>query len=152
MAKSKLEQVQERLEALQDASDSNWGSQQEIVGLLATVTQSLSDACQNRQSEYTNVVQRLSSIEADVLHIKTDINSLCKVVRDGNGQPSIVHRLSNLEATVANQGDDIEEIRAHANTIIAAKALSKSQVVAGFIGMVITALLSALALFATLLR
>jgi len=148
MAKSKLEQVQERLEALQDASDSNWGSQQEIVGLLATVTQSLSDACQNRQSEYTNVVQRLSSIESDVSHIKADITSLCKVVRDGNGQPSLVHRITSLENVVSNQSEDITELKKHANTIIAAKALSKSQVVAGLVGMIITATLSMFALIA----
>lgn len=152
MAKSKLQEVQERLEQLKDDSDSAWGNQREIVGLLATVTASLNDACQTRQSEYVAVVQRLSAIESDVTHIKNDIASLCKVVRDGNGQPSMAQRLANLETVVANHADDIEEMKGHANTIIAAKALSKAQVVAGLIGMFVTALLSALALFATLLR
>jgi chromosome segregation ATPase len=150
MAKSKLQEVQERLEQIQESSDSAWSNQQEIVGLLATVTQSLSDACQTRQSEYVAVVQRLSSIESDVMHIKNDITSLCKVVRDGNGQPSMAQRLASVEAIVANNSEDIEELKSHANTIIAAKALSKAQVVAGLIGMFVTALLSALALFATL--
>jgi hypothetical protein len=74
------------------------------------------------------------------------------VVRDGNGQPSLMQRLANLEVVVANNKADIAEVKGHANTIIAARALSKSQVIAGLVGMVVTALLSTLALIATLLK
>ena len=105
-----------------------------------------------RSTEYTHVVQRLSSIEKDVEHIRIDIASLCKVVRDGNGQPSMMQRLANLEGVVANNKEEITEVKGHANTIIAARALSKSQVAAGLIGMIVTALLSTFALAATLLK
>jgi len=152
MAKSKLQEVQERLEELQESAKPGWGEQAEVLGLLATVTKSINDAVSSRQEQYTHVVQRLSTIESDVTHIKNDIGSLCKVVRDGNGQPSMIHRLTNLEMIVSNHHDDIAEIRKSANTILAAKALSKSQVIAGVVGMVVTAVISGLALLATLMK
>jgi hypothetical protein len=64
----------------------------------------------------------------------------------------LLQRLANLEVVVSNNKGDIEEVKGHANSIIAAKALSKSQVVAGLIGIIVTALLSTLALVATLLK
>ena len=123
----------------------------EVATLLRDVSNQLEQRSTQQQA-YNTAVERLSVIESDVSHIKQDVESLCKVVRDGNGQPSMIHRLTNLEQVVENNRKDIEEIRAHANTIVAAKALSKSQVMAGLAGMIITALLSSMALIATLLK
>jgi len=64
----------------------------------------------------------------------------------------MIQRLANLEVIVSTQQADIAKVEKHANAIVAAKALSKSQVVAGLIGMVVTALLSSLALAATLMK
>ena len=125
--------------------------QDEIVNLLSTVTNHLSER-QQQEENYNTAIARLSSIETDIANIRRDIESLCKVVRDGNGQPSMIHRLTNLETIVANNVQDIAEVRTHANSIVAAKALSKSQVMAGLAGMILTALLSSLALIATLLK
>lgn len=153
-----LEEVQDRLKILQatpaaeKAGRDPWCHQDEILGILATVTGTLSDAAQARSTEYGRMAERLSGIERDVKHIQSDIASLCKVVRDGNGQPSLMQRLANLEVVVANNKGDITEVKGHANSIIAAKALSKSQVVAGLVGIIVTVLLSTFALIATLLK
>lgn len=152
-----IEELQRRVRDLQEnstvpAQDGTvWCPQEEIINLLALVTEHLNSKKEEQES-YSRAVQRLASIESDIEHIRRDIASLCKVVRDGNGQPSMIHRLTNLEIIVTHNREDIEEIRGHANSIIAAKALSKSQVIAGFMGMVITAILSSLALLATLLK
>ena len=119
--------------------------------IFTPVTNHLSER-QQQEENYNTAIARLSSIETDIANIRRDIESLCKVVRDGNGQPSMIHRLTNLETIVANNVQDIAEVRTHANSIVAAKALSKSQVMAGLAGMILTALLSSLALIATLLK
>lgn len=156
--RQQLEEVQGRLKVLQatpaeqKASRADWCHQDEILGILATVTDTLSKSATTRSHELGRMAERLSSIEQDVKHIQSDIQALCKVVRDGNGQPSLLQRLANLEVVVSNNKGDIEEVKGHANSIIAAKALSKSQVVAGLIGIIVTALLSTLALVATLLK
>lgn len=155
--KENLEQVKERLDVLQatpahEKEQADWCHQDEIIGLLTKVTESLHATVISREAEAGRIAERLGSIESDIGHMRQDIASLCKLVRDGNGQPSLLQRLANLEVVVANNKADIEEVKGHANSIIAAKALSKSQVMAGLIGMVITALLSTLALIATLLK
>ena len=136
---------------IERAEDRQVWTTDEVATLLRDVSNQLEQRSTQQQA-YNTAVERLSVIESDVSHIKQDVESLCKVVRDGNGQPSMIHRLTNLEQVVANNKKDIEEVRAHANTIVAAKALSKSQVMAGLAGMIITALLSSMALIATLLK
>ena len=156
-AENDVQKVQDRLRVLQAASTPDdatkeWCRQDEIIGLLASVTDSMVSACRQRSTEYSTIVERMATIEANVKDIREDVASLCKIVRDGNGQPSIIQRLSNLETVVAANKADIDKVEKHANAIIAAKALSKSQVVAGLIGMILTALLSSLALIATLMK
>jgi ParB-like chromosome segregation protein Spo0J len=152
-----LANAQARLQVLRDnpkfaQTEENWGHQDEIVGILSAITESFQSVTDTHSTEYARVSERLGGMEKDIEHIKTDIASLCKVVRDGNGQPSLMQRLGRLEGEVRNNIDEITEVKQHANTIIAAKALSKSQVVAGLIGMIVTALLSTLALVATLTK
>jgi len=153
-----LEDLKIRIEALQDSVDKGkkdekgmWCPHNEILGLLTSVRVHLDDN-RHEKKAYQDAAHRLAAIETDIEHIREDVASLCRVVRDGNGQPSMLHRLTNLESIVNNSCDDITEIRGHATSIIAAKALSKSQVIAGLSGMVLTALLSSMALIATLLK
>jgi hypothetical protein len=152
-----VQKVQDRLKLLQEAPapakpSSDWCRQDEIIGLLASVTQSMVQACRSRSTEYTTIVSRMSAIEENVKDIREDVSGLCKIVRDGNGQPSVVQRLATLETVTDVQNRDIIKVETHANAIIAARALSKAQVVAGLTGMIVTALLSSLALAATLMK
>lgn len=123
----------------------------EIIQLLASVTDHLHKKS-NEKELYDSAVARLTVIESDITHIRNNVDSLCRIVRDGNGQPSFIQRLSKLEAEVERSQEDLEEVKCHATSIIAAKALSRSQILAGLSGMVLTALLSSLALIATLLK
>ena len=155
----KIQQAKDRLQVLQATTpvtdpghSSNWVQQEEVIKILNAVTESLAQAATTRTDEYSDVAQRLSGIERDVENIRSQISNLCKLVRDGNGQPSLLQRLANLEVVVANNKSDISEVKGHANTIIAARALSKSQVIAGLAGIIVTALLSTLALAATLMK
>jgi len=146
-----------RLDAIQETiansgQDAEGSEQRTMLRLLTEATESFAEANKSRSDEYKMLVQRISTIEANMENVCRDMRSLCKVVRDGNGQPSIVQRLANVEVYVQSNLSDIAEVKHHANSIIAAKALSKSQVIAGLSGMIVTALLSSLALIATLMK
>jgi len=153
-----LARVQERLQVIKssirqdDPPEVGWGRQEEIIGLLSDVTHNFADAVESRRDEHIEVVQRIAIMEAKLERMSQDITSLCKVVRDGNGQPSLVQRLSILENAVQNHTKLIDEVSRHANSINASRMLTRTQLVVGISGMLITALISFAALVATLIK
>lgn len=153
-----LSRVQERLQIIKssirrdDPPEVGWGRQEEIIGLLSDVTHNFADAVESRRDEHIEVVQRISVMEAKLERMSQDIASLCKVVRDGNGQPSLVQRLSILESAVQNHTKLLDEVSEHANSINASRMLTRTQLVVGISGMLITALISFAALVATLIK
>lgn len=72
-------------------------------------------------------------------------DNLIKLVRDGNGQPSIVYRLSQFEnkqreltAQIVEFGVDLAELQRNYGTAV----ISRGQMISGVIGIVLTAVLS----------
>ena len=78
------------------------------------------------------------------------VSTLCKLVRDGNGQPSLIQRVSKVETEVLGMIDDYTEMKGNVNQIVVAKALSRTQLIIGACGMFVTCCLAAASLFATL--
>ena len=156
--RQQLDRVKERLNSLKlnrrpdEPGQAAWNRQDEILGLLTTVTENIGEAFETRGQEHMQIVQQIATIEAKVEHIRHDIGILCKLVRDGNGQPSIIQRLANAETVIQTQSRDIEQISQYANSVMAARMLTRSQMVTGLTGMIVTALLSTLALIATLAK
>lgn len=153
-----LDGVQRQLHALRtsirpdDPPNVGWQRQEQIVELLDSVTRNVADAVDMRQSEYAALAERMAVVETQLGNIAADLRSLCKVVRDGNGQPSMVHRLTTLESVVHSSNEQLKEVTAHANSIAASKMLTKAQLVAGLGGMLFTAIISCAALIATLYK
>lgn len=103
----------------------------------------------NRVTDTSNqILQRLSALDQKTADMKDDVEALCQLVRDGNGQPSIAHRLAAMEQRMDSQHSWLEEVASNATAITAARTLSRSQVVAGVVVMVFTAIISVLALVA----
>jgi septation ring formation regulator EzrA len=124
----------------------------EVLRLLSEITEQFSCATQIAGDDYSEMTRRLATIESNVTHIQSDMRSLCKLVRDGNGQKSLIERMSHMETTVANQGQELTKVGDYANSIIASKYMTRSQIIAGLAGMITTALISALSLAATLMK
>ena len=103
----------------------------------------------NKVSETNNqILQRVSALDQKTVDMKEDVESLCQLVRDGNGQPSIAHRLTSLEQKMTSQHAWLEEVAGNCTTIAAARTLTRSQVIAGFVVMLVTAVMSVIALVA----
>jgi hypothetical protein len=153
-----LDEIQDRLDKIQAASTHNSldtsadSLQQEILGFLSGITHNLSKSTENRRNEHVEVVQRITRLESALSHLSQDISSLCKVVRDGNGQPSLVHKIGNLENLVKTHSKQLVELNGHANSIIAAKMLTRSQIFVALTGMMFTALLALASFVATLIK
>lgn len=98
------------------------------------------------------LMQQTASIETTLGHMSQDINILCKLVRDGNGQPSILQRLTQAEVVLAGQIKSLEEIGRHANSITAARMLTRTQLIVGLSGMLLTVLLSSFSVYAAFIK
>lgn len=122
-----------------------------LEALAATVTEIRADV-KEQGSQYVDITQRLTLIETRQKDMQDDIKGLTKVVRDGNGQPSLLTRITHLEVTHAQLTHRAYEMQGHLNTVQTARVLSRGQLWAGIFGMVITALMSMGAIIAQLIK
>jgi hypothetical protein len=98
------------------------------------------------------LIQQVASVEAKVDHMSHDIGILCKLVRDGNGQPSIMQRLAQVETVLEAQVKDLEQISQYANSMTASRMLTRTQLVVGLSGMILTVLLSSFSVYAAIMK
>lgn len=86
-------------------------------------------------------------LNRDIVNIKTDITNLSKIVRDGNGQPSLIQQVSTLANDLKHLNDELKhEIQELKNTAQHCRALSeeKSNLTWQFKTAVLVALISSL--------
>ena len=103
--------------------------------------------------QYQNDLDRkLITVEQSQKDLKDNLDILVKLVRDGNGQPSLLQRVAQLETTQVGQDREIVGLKTHYDAQATARVLSKGQIWAGLAGMTITALLALGAILAQLMR
>jgi hypothetical protein len=91
----------------------------------------------------TQILTKVTLVEAAQANLDADMTGLTKVVRDGNGQPSLMQRVTTVETQRKTDTKEIDKLRGHYNSAATARVLSKGQMTAGITGMIITALLAA---------
>lgn len=96
------------------------------------------------------IIKQAAAVEAKLDHMLHDVNILCKLVRDGNGQPSIIQRLAQVEIVLDGQIKNLEQISQYANSINASRMLTKTQLIVGLSGMILTVLLSSFSVYAAI--
>tara|TARA_R110002020_G_scaffold16515_15_gene58313 strand:- start:1078 stop:1464 length:387 start_codon:yes stop_codon:yes gene_type:complete len=96
------------------------------------------------------ILERLATLDQRSLDMKEDVEVLCHIVRDGNGQPPLAQRLTKAEQVLAQQDETLKEVYESCNSLTAAKTLTRSQVIAGAVVMLLTAFLSVIGLIAAL--
>lgn len=133
-------------------------SEQVIAKLSATV-EALTNVVGELRADFRANTERQNDLATQLAGIKASQETLCdnyavlaKLVRDGNGQPSLMQRITTIETAHKQHGDDIAELKSHFNDIATARVLSRGQIIAGVLGMVITALMSLGAILAQLLK
>ena len=103
-------------------------------------------------STQERLLQQTASIDAKMEHMGQDIHILCKLVRDGNGQPSLMQRLAQVETILEGHVKHLEQVSQHANSITASRMLTRTQLVVGLSGMILTVLLSSFSVYAALVK
>ena len=114
----------------------------QVAGLVTSLHSDFNSLAKSN----TKILEKIAALDERTVDMKEDIEVLCRIVRDGNGRPPLAQRLAQVEEIIKSQGGDIEEIHQSCNSIVAAKALSRGQVVAGAVVMLVTVLLSVLGL------
>ena len=87
------------------------------------------------------ILESLATLNQRSQDMKEDVDTLCRIVRDGNGVPPMSPRLTQVEETVRGHGEDLKEVQSACNTLVAAKALTKSQVIAGTVVLLVSAII-----------
>jgi type II secretory pathway component PulF len=87
------------------------------------------------------ILESLATLNQRSQDMKEDVDTLCRIVRDGNGVPPMSTRLTQVEETVRGHGEDLKEVQSACNTLVAAKALTKSQVIAGTVVLLVSAII-----------
>tara|TARA_R110002110_G_scaffold229386_1_gene444853 strand:- start:1097 stop:1480 length:384 start_codon:yes stop_codon:yes gene_type:complete len=96
------------------------------------------------------ILERLATLDQRTLDMKEDVQALCHIVRDGNGQPPLAQRLTKTEQVLVQHDETLKEVHESCNALAAAKALTRSQVIAGAVVMLLTAFLSVIGIVAAL--
>lgn len=84
----------------------------------------------------------VSQITSKVAHLDKEVVHLNQTVRDGNGQPSLTQRLTTIEVVVGQVVKTVSSLEVQLNTVATSRMLTRGQIVAGSVGIVLTVLLS----------
>jgi CHASE3 domain sensor protein len=114
----------------------------QVAGLVTSLHSDFNSLAKSN----TKILEKIATLDERTVDMKEDIEVLCRIVRDGNGSPPMSQRLAQVEEVVKAQGSDIAEIHQSCNSIVAAKTLTRSQVIAGAVVMLVTVLLSVIGL------
>ena len=87
------------------------------------------------------ILESLARLNLRAQDMNEDVDTVCRIVRDGNGVPPMSTRLTQVEETVRGHGEDLKEVQSACNTLVAAKALTKSQVIAGTVVLLVSAII-----------
>lgn len=127
-------------------------TQDELLHMLSNVTDTLVATRDKTANELAAINQRMATIEANVNNMQRDIATLCKLVRDGNGQPSLLQRLNTVEIHIEAHRESIMELNQSAGNIVASRSMTKAQIASGVIAMIITTILSVGAMAISLIK
>ena len=118
----------------------------QVVALISDIRGDYTKLSQSN----TKILERLATLDQRTLDMKEDVQVLCHIVRDGNGQPPLAQRVTKTEQALSQQDEVIKEIHESCNSLAAAKALTRSQVLAGAVVMLLTAFFSVIGLIAAM--
>jgi hypothetical protein len=131
----RLDELQKQVEDLKEKTKDNTGLQEnrdnEIIEIISLLVNKFTPAYVDNNVEQRRMISQLANLEAKVEQLTFTINSLCKVVKDGNGQPSLMHRLTTVETIQRVQDDDIKKLEEYNNIIMQAKYTTRKELVVG---------------------
>ena len=142
---------------------------QEMISLITTtsnnvvhITKDLTDlksSVATNQERLGEVVTQIKLIDSNIKNYNDNQNKLFKIIRDGNGQPSIMDRLTKVEASLQHIEADIddmkscvEDVKKAVDNFQTAKTVTKGQIVTAVASMVATLVMSLWAVLAQIMK
>ena len=75
----------------------------------------------------TKILERLATLDERTVDIDDSVQSLCRIVRDGNRQPPLTQRLSGAEQKLDGHRDLLKELSENCNSLAAARESARIQ-------------------------
>ena len=142
---------------------------QEMISLITTtsnnvlhITKDLTDlksSVATNQERLGEVVTQIKLIDSNIKNYNDNQSKLFKIIRDGNGQPSIMDRLTKVEASLQHIEADIddmkscvEDVKKAVDNFQTAKTVTKGQIVTAVASMVATLVMSLWAFIAQIMK
>ena len=119
---------------------------------LTTAVAAMRDDMRDNTRQNTDILLKLQAFETSLQTVHEEIDHLLKLVRDGNGQPSLVLRASKVENDLTLIRTEVDKLGNKYDSIATARIMTRGQVVAGVVGMITTALLAFGAILAQLMK
>ena len=141
----------------------------EMMTLISTtannvkhMTESIADlkrAVETNQQKISDVATQVSLLDASVKVANDNQAKLFKIIRDGNGQPSVLDRLTVVEAKLEHIEEDIdemrkvvEEVKVAVDNFQTAKTVSRGQFITAISSMVLACCMSLWAVIAQIMK
>lgn len=122
------------------------------VAELAGRVETLVEMTQTVHTTTIESGQRLKGLETNQRHTLRTVRGLNKAIYQGNGQPAIMQRLTVLENTLDRVVKDVKAAIDDLESVKNGKMLSRTQIVAGAIGMFLAALSGVGAIIAAFIK
>lgn len=109
---------------------------------LTPVINALREDVKSGNDKTVEMLVEVQGLKTAISEVKDDVEKLTQVVSTGNGQPSLIQRVTTIETTFVSVVKDVSDLKTKYDTVATAKMLTRGQIIAGVIGMVVTAVLS----------
>lgn len=126
-----LAELTKKLEALR-----NQNTDREIVSVISVLVTEFAKVYKTENVEERRMIAQLSRVETTVERLSVDMISLCKIVKDGNGQPSLLQRITAIENHVASHEKDIKELEQYSNVIVQTNFATRKDLLVGMFAVI----------------
>lgn len=125
----------------------------QLIAKLTACVETLTNAVDSLRKEIKEIGEKHTQTHVQVQQltirsddVASDLAAITQIVLLGSQQPPLTARVATLESTSTSSLDDIADLKTKYDVAVTSRLLTKGQIIAGVLGMVFTALLSALAL------
>lgn len=122
------------------------------VKVLAQQVSEVREELRDNTVKTTELAKHIAGIETSQHAMAMNYATMNQHLFLGNGQPSVMHRMTVIETSQSQLRKDVDEHEEHINTVQTAKFLGRAQFWALLLGMVVSAVLALGAILSQMMR
>jgi len=112
------------------------------VDAMRESVETLQQAVTKENGQNGRMLEKITEMSTTLKGLGSEMKTIAVLVRDGNGQPPLMTRVTHLEANEENIKPRLEKVEDECDAAATARVLSRGQIIAGAAGIAITVILS----------